>query len=305
MRPGSWAQQRAVVPDSKRRLPVGLETTGTAATLRRVRQRANRLIDEIEREALDNSVPISSALRKLVALGGQAGSKELRDWAGLELRGYYGRDVPLPEYRKPPATIRIDGATFNSMITGQMISPSALPDPVNKHIDEYVPLNGGVAEIEGMIASAKKTGGEVKLALPMGQDVVRIMNYEMQQSGQRDQVTAVYWSVSHVTLEGVIDQIRTRLVELVAEMRSEMPDETDVPSAAVADNAVKLVVHGKKPKITVNTAQASGNGNTATATMTPAHQRSAWVKVGGFIVGVAGVVAAATGVALWLGWTPF
>jgi hypothetical protein len=72
------------------------------------------------------------------------------------------------------------------------------------------------------------------------------MNHEMQQRGQSDQITAVYWSVSHVALEGVIDQIRTRLVELVAEMRAEMPDESDVPTAAVADNAVNLIVHGKK-----------------------------------------------------------
>ncbi len=270
-----------------------------------MRKRTNRLIDEIERDALDSSVPISSALRKLVALGGQAGSKELRDWAGLELRGYYKTDVPLPEYRKAPATIRIDGVTFNSMITGQLISPSALPDPVNEHIDESVPLTGGVAEIEAMIESAKKRDGEIKLALPMGQDVVRLMNYEKQQRGESDQVTAVYWSVSRVPLEGVIDQIRTRLVELVAEMRAEMPDETDVPSAAVADNAVNVIVHGKKPKFTVNTAQASGNGNTATATTTPGQHRSAWVKIGGFIAGLAGVVAAATGVALWLGWDPF
>lgn len=268
-------------------------------------KRTSRLIDEIESDALDNSVPISSALRKLVALGGQAGSRELRDWAGLELRGYYKTDMPLPEYRKAPATIRIDAATFNAMITGQSISPNALPDPVNKHIDESVPLNGGVAEIEAMIESAKGKDGAVNLSLPMGQDVVRLMNHEMQQRGQMDQVTAIYWSVSHVTLEGVLDQIRTRLVELVAEMRAEMPDETDVPSAAVADNAVNVIVHGKRPKFTVNTAQASGTGNQATATTTPPENRSAWVKIGGFIVGVAGVVAAATGVALWLGWSPF
>ena len=86
----------------------------------------------------------------------------------------------------------------------------------------------------------------------MGQDVVRLMNYEMQQRGDSGQVTAVYWSVSHVTLEGVIDQIRTRLVELVAEMRAEMPDEADVPSPAVAANAVNLIVHGNKAKFSVN-----------------------------------------------------
>jgi hypothetical protein len=195
------------------------------------------------------SIPLSSPLRKLVALGGQAGSRDLREWAGLELRGYYGTDVELPEYRKPGATLRIDGATFNALITGQLISPSALPDPVNKHIDEQVPLNGGVAEIEAMIANAKRQeSGEIKLTLPMGQDVVRLMNHEIQQRGDVDRVTAIYWSLSHVTLEGVLDQIRTRLVELVAEMRAEMPNEAELPSAAVADNAVNVIVHGKKAK---------------------------------------------------------
>ena len=263
------------------------------------------MIDEVERDALDRGVPISSALRKLVALGGQAGSKELREWAGLELRGYHGSDVPLPEYRKVAAPILLDGVTFNGIITGQPISSRDLPDPVNEHIDESVPLDGGVAEIEAMIDSARNGDGAVKLGLPMGQDVVRLMNYDIQQRGHRDQVMRVYWSVSHIALEGVIDQIRTRLVELVAEMRAEMPDEADVPSAEVATNAVNIVL-GKKARATITTAQALGDGNSATATATPvADERSAWVKVGGLIVGLAGVVAAVTGVAVWLGWSPF
>jgi len=269
----------------------------------RVRLRASTLIDEIEKDALDASVPVSSPLRKLVALGGQAGSKELREWASLELRGYHGTNVAPPEYRKPSATLRIDGATFNAVITGQLISPSELPDPVNKHIDEQVPLNGGVAEIEAMIASAKKQGGEIKLTLPMGQDVVRLMNYEIQQRGDSDRVTAIYWSLSHVTLEGVLDQIRTRLVELVAEMRAEMPDEANVPSAEVADNAVNVIVHGKKAKFTVNTAQASGTATTASATTTPAaEKRSLWVKIGGSLVGLATIIGTLIALAAWQGW---
>lgn len=149
-----------------------------------MRKRSSRLIDEVERDALDPAVPISAALRKLVALGGQAGSAELREWASLELRGYFGSNVPLPDYRKPGATLRIDGGTFNAMITGQLISPRELPDPVKNHIDETVPLNGGVAEIEAMIERAKREeSGEIKLTLPMGQDIVRLMNHEMQQRG--------------------------------------------------------------------------------------------------------------------------
>ena len=102
-------------------------------------------------------------MRKLVALGGQAGSRELREWAGLELRGYFGTDVELPNYRNLGATIRIDGATFNAIISGQPISPSALPDPINKYIGESVPLTGGVAEIDHVLPQLVAAAGMQQL----------------------------------------------------------------------------------------------------------------------------------------------
>ena len=39
------------------------------------------LIAEIEGDALDDHVPVATALRKCVVLGGRSGSEELRDWA--------------------------------------------------------------------------------------------------------------------------------------------------------------------------------------------------------------------------------
>jgi hypothetical protein len=113
-----------------------------------------------------------------------------------------------------------------------------------KHIGEAVPLNGPIAEIES--------------SEPPGE--------------QYQQVTAVYWSVSHVTLEGVLDQVRTRLVELVAEMRAGMPDEADVPSSAVADNAVSVVIHGDKSRVSVTSASASRRRKRAARARTPSTQ---------------------------------
>jgi hypothetical protein len=46
------------------------------------------LLSQIEEGALDSRVPLVDVLRKCVALGGQAGSAELRDWARRELDGY-------------------------------------------------------------------------------------------------------------------------------------------------------------------------------------------------------------------------
>jgi hypothetical protein len=84
-----------------------------------------------------------------------------------------------------------------------------------------------------------------------------------------------------------------------------MPDEADAPSAAVADNAVNVIVHGKKAKFAVNTAQASGAGKAATATTNPpGEKRSVWVRIGAAIVGIATIIGTLVAVAAWQGWNP-
>ena len=53
-----------------------------------VARRDSDLLAEIERDVLDESKSVAAALRKCLALGGQAKSAELRDWASRELHGY-------------------------------------------------------------------------------------------------------------------------------------------------------------------------------------------------------------------------
>lgn len=52
-----------------------------------------------------------------MALGGRAGTADLRDWARRELDGY-GGDDDLPDYRVVTVPILIDGSTFHAIITG-------------------------------------------------------------------------------------------------------------------------------------------------------------------------------------------
>jgi hypothetical protein len=146
---------------------------------RNVRLRERSLLDEIQREALDSSASLADVLRKVVALGGEAGSAELRGWASRELRGYVGTDDDLPPYRKPGAVIKLNAINFNTQITGQQISPRSLPDFVAEKVDEEVPLSMGVGEIEAMLERARVSDGEIKLTLPMSQDIARYMNHEI------------------------------------------------------------------------------------------------------------------------------
>lgn len=178
------------------------------------------LMSDVQRDALDPKVPLADTLRKLVALGGEVGSTELRQWASLELRGYGNTEVELPDYRKSPAVIQINGFNGAMQITGQQISPRSLPEFAQKQVGEEVLLRHSVAEIEAMLQGAEAEGGSIKLSMTMSQDLVAVMNQENGQPLAR--ITALYWSLSAPAIVGVLDHVRTTLVELVAEMRAGM-----------------------------------------------------------------------------------
>ena len=63
----------------------------------------------------------------MIALGGEAGSAELREWATRELRGY-GPDDELPEYRWIVTSIHADMAYRTTLLTGQPISQGTFPE---------------------------------------------------------------------------------------------------------------------------------------------------------------------------------
>src|SRR3546814_13746052 len=87
---------------------------------------ADGLLSQIEDGAPDSSTPLADTLRKCVALGGQAGSAALRDWAWREMDGY-GPEGELPASRTVGAIIAIAGATINAAIPDQQNAPHDLP----------------------------------------------------------------------------------------------------------------------------------------------------------------------------------
>ena len=139
------------------------------------------------------------------------------------------------------------------------------------------------------------------MTLPSSQDVVTIMNREIGDPYQR--ITAVYWALSQPALQGVIDQVRTTLVELVAEMRAGMPETADTPSAEVADQAVSLVVQGRGARISVNSPQARGNATQIVHHEPPSGDDGfTWRKAGAAAVGLATVAGVVIALAQWQGW---
>jgi hypothetical protein len=262
----------------------------------RVARREDTLIAQIEEEALSDDASLAGALRKCVILGGKSGSEPLRDWATRELQGYYGED-DLPAYREVPAQIQIDGATMNGLVTGQPIARSALPDFVQEKVQERVELRDGAGAIEALVQRAEGSGEAVKFSLPMSGDIARLMSVDM--DGQ--QILSIYWAVAPAAVRGVLDQIRTALTLLVAELRANMPADKQVPSPAAANQAVQLVVTGKRHNISVNTAQAEGVASSATVTVPEQEEADSpfWTRtrrLAVFVVGAATIVGAVAAV---------
>jgi hypothetical protein len=247
------------------------------------------LMQEIERGALDASIPLADTLRKCVILGGKSGSEKLRDWASHELQGYQSDE--LPPYRTIPAPLKIDGINPGAQITGQQISPHALPDPADKHIREEVELRFGVGEVEAMLD--RDSTKPINLQPAGASQIVSLMNHENDDPFQT--VTALYWSVSPTAIRGVLDQIRTSLTMLVAEIRAATPDGDEIPSQTAADQAVNVVVTGKRSRVSVNAAQAAG-GSTAKAKTAapPGDERPFWTwrTIGAVAVGLATIASA-------------
>jgi AbiTii-like protein len=253
--------------------------------------RSNTLLDEIESDALDETKPLIGALRKCVALGGQADSAALRDWATRELKGY-PPDGDLPGFRVIPAPIMIEGATPQGIVKNQQIPLSTLPDFVQENISEEVRFYSGVGEIEELARSAERSDEPAKLQLPMGGDVARLMNADF---GPGQQIVSVYWAVSPVSLRGLCDQIRTNLVQLVAEIRVAIPNGAEVPTPEAADNAINVIVHGKRAKVKVAAAQASGGSYAMLTSEDSGAESGPWTtsrRIGAASVGVATIAAA-------------
>lgn len=182
---------------------------------------------------------VAPTLRRVILLGGRAGSSELRDWASRELNGY-DDDASLPAYRRVPSVICIDANVGYTRRTGQVISPSILPEYAQDLFAGGPAFFQGIGTIEAMAREARDGGGTLRLTHRNAMDLCAALD-----DGQPFQeTTALYWQVSAASIEGIVEHVKTALAELIAAMRTRTPVGDVLPTAAVADAAVRDILGG-------------------------------------------------------------
>jgi len=244
----------------------------------RVARTEKPLLAQIGSDALDDRVPVITTLRKCIALGAEARSDELRDWASKELEGY--RDGDIPSYRTIHVPLMIDSASPFRQVRGQQISPCDLPDFARDVITEDLPLAFGVGDLQALVRNARAAGKRaIEMAPDGAADLVTLWN-QRPNFGGGGQIMRLYWDVSVARIEGVLEQIRNTLVRLVSEMRASMPADSAVPSPEQAASAVNVVLHGGKRSVfNVNTAVADNGASASVTTPPPPPQKEGgWTK---------------------------
>ena len=116
----------------------------------------------------------------MIALGGEAGSAELREWATRELRGY-GPDDELPEYRWIVTSIHADMAYRTTLLTGRPIIPRHIPREFRDDISGEIPLRMSITESEEY-ARRSRPGEPLEWLPPHAEEAALAMN-EYQQGG--------------------------------------------------------------------------------------------------------------------------
>ncbi|WP_126316629.1 AbiTii domain-containing protein [Mycolicibacterium aurum] len=211
------------------------------------------ILKNLRDQVLDESEPLVGLLRKCIALGALTGSEELRAWATSELKGY-ADDSPLPEYRYLDAPLFVNRSAGPLRMTGEAISPYQIPSDLRQHIPEHIGFRQPVEELSRLVSSEKDS-------IKMSRDGFSIICAEWTKTlDMFMSVDAMYYSVSGSAIAGMIDMIRTTLLEIVIDMTKDDPLDT-LPSRAKVDSVVQVhVSSGDKYEVNVSGSNAGNIG---------------------------------------------
>lgn len=208
---------------------------------------------------MDESEPLAGLLRACLMLGAETGSDSLRQWARFELNGY-DDDVELPSYRKIPSpVIQVDYMSGNTRATNQPFNRLQLPAEAQKGVPEFMPLHQPVEELEKLAVqkSLSFTGTGLAYAQTM-------WNKEL---GPFQQVTGMSFSVSGAVFAGVLGQIRTQLVDVVADLTADTPlaelprkDQVDAAVGQHIGTQYNTTVHSPSAPIAIGTDASATTG---------------------------------------------
>jgi hypothetical protein len=188
------------------------------------------LLQDIQAEATESTVPVSTVLRRAQILASRLGHEPLKQWTRSELQGYTDPDA-LPDYRvigMGMLPVKAEFIHAGGILSGVPIAPSQVPEFARERLFTMRFMQGA-AEYETLLAT-----GLHEFPTPWTGDEV---------AGMRQVLPGLSTAAQMVpanTIAGLLDAIRNRILDFSLEIWEENPDAGEaapgtepVPQAAM------------------------------------------------------------------------
>lgn len=212
------------------------------------------LLRSLREHMLDESEPLAGLLRKCLLLGAETGSDALRQWSRRELNGY-GGDDEVPEYRELSGVISMDSISGNTWAKGQIITRYQLPQEAWEYVPDKFALKQPIEELERL--ALQKSLSFTSPGLAYAQTIWN------KQLGPFQSIMGLSYVMSGSVIAGVLGQIRTHLVDLIADLTADTP-LSELPRKDQVDAAVGQYL--SQPHAVYNTTINEASGPVAVGT---------------------------------------
>lgn len=195
------------------------------------------LLRDIQNAALDSKVHLPDLLRKCKVLAARLGNEDFKGWVDSELSGYSERES-LPGYR----SFRVESQGHFSGFAGSglrntPIPLSCLPAEFRDMLFTYHSREP-VSALADLLS--KGNSGSFRVPWPadlvarVGQDIYENMN-----------CLSAWQVIPRGGIVGILDTVRTRILNFVLEIESEAPDAGEAPPGVrpVSQERVNQVFH--------------------------------------------------------------
>lgn len=211
------------------------------------------LAAQIGRDLLDSGIPISDILRKAKVLASLLKNDEFKRWVDAELKGYDTAD-DVPDFRKlGPTSLGKFAGPLGQTVT-QEIPLSLLPDSL-RLFTEPLGIGTSVKEIEASAAAAATNDNH---QVPWPPEAVVLARDHVRMTSRFVLVHA-WRPFSKAQMEGILDQVRNRLLDFLLQLEQIDPEVMNSEAAIRA-------VSGDKVQNTFYTTILGGQNIVATGT---------------------------------------
>jgi hypothetical protein len=190
------------------------------------------LLDEIITTLSDEKGSLTSALLKTKVLLHSIGKKDLANWVSHELKGYPDEDS-IPEYRRISSQVHGHVASIAWEMADTKLPIMHLKDEQKKNLTS-VACTMSISSIEEAVR-ANRSISDYKLIRPLPPEFGGLLR-KVLASGVN--VISAWCEINMIEVEGVLTEVRSRLLDFALELRDVVGPDT--PEKELAEKVANI-----------------------------------------------------------------